>query len=463
MQPTILSLHSHDALGIRSTRLEDCIPITLCVDISEPRMSNWVRLVDRKVLPRRSILQLERWPIRVFVGADLLKVPHHRPGLIPLLTAAMIRPSTKTPQGLIFGSLLTSQKTQLFGSSRSCSSKSFAIPSALSRNERLHISWHQVHLSCLSFALGSVAILRRTKLESTPVAKSIIEIEYRSFQAMNLSHRSQILKGRSVFRRVLCILLASIIILQPSTALAWSEGAHHVIGVNAFDTMTPAAQKRLLEILRAHPRFGEDFKTDLREPKAHGHFMLGTAAYWPDTARDLPQFHRSTWHYQLGAALVIGNPPKVPANPGALPAGANLATQDLHIEQAIELCRKTLRGSAPDSDKAIAICWLAHLVGDAHQPCHAGSLYAEGVFPGPTGDRGANSIPTKQRRNLHALWDGLMGTSAKPNEIARRVFDVRQNKLAIQEAEAVGSDLRTSHWLFESVEASRKYVYTRTF
>ncbi len=117
------------------------------------------------------------------------------------------------------------------------------------------------------------------------------------------------------------------------------------------------------------------------------------------------------------------------------------------------------RGSAPDSDKAIAICWLAHLVGDAHNLATLGACTGRSLS-GPTGDRGANSIPTKQRRNLHALWDGLMGTSAKPNDIARRVFDVRQNKLAIQEAEAVGSDLRTSHWLSESIEASRKYVYT---
>ncbi len=260
--------------------------------------------------------------------------------------------------------------------------------------------------------------------------------------------------------RILLVFLLINGLLLPSNALAWSEGAHHVIGLLAYDSMTPAAQKRLLEILRAHPKFATDFKTDLKEPKAIGHFMLGTAAYWPDVARDYPEFNRPTWHYQLGAALVVGNPPKVPSPPGRLPAGANLETQDLHIEQAIELCRKTLRGSAPDSEKAVAICWLAHLVGDAHQPCHAGSLYADGVFPGPTGDRGANSIPTKQRRNLHALWDGLMGTSSKTNEIARRAFDVRQNNEAMKEAETAGKNLETSQWLGESVEYSRKYVYT---
>jgi hypothetical protein len=33
----------------------------------------------------------------------------------------------------------------------------------------------------------------------------------------------------------------------------------------------------------------------------------------------------------------------------------------------------------------------------------------EGVFEKKDGDRGANSIPTKQRQNMHALWDQILG------------------------------------------------------
>lgn len=94
-----------------------------------------------------------------------------------------------------------------------------------------------------------------------------------------------------------------------------------------------------------------------------------------------------------------------PKKLGPLPEDATLATKDLYIAQALELCTKVLAGkSQPDSDRAIAVCWIAHLVADAHQPCHAGSLYALDLFP--DGDRGANSIKTKQSKNMHALWDG---------------------------------------------------------
>lgn len=261
-----------------------------------------------------------------------------------------------------------------------------------------------------------------------------------------------------MFRRVVCVVLAWLLIMPPSSLLAWSEGGHQIVGYLAFDAMDAQSQTRLLAILKSHPKFATDFRTDLSEPKAVGRFMLGTAAYWPDVARDYAEYNRPNWHYQPGPALIIGNPANVPASPGPLPVDATLATRDLHIEQAIELCRKTLRDAASDSDKAIAICWLAHLVGDAHQPCHAGSLYAEGVFP--DGDRGANSIPTKQKRNLHALWDGLLGTSGDPTEVSRRVFDIQQNSSVMAAAKAAEQDLKPATWLSESVEKSLQRVYT---
>ncbi len=104
--------------------------------------------------------------------------------------------------------------------------------------------------------------------------------------------------------------------------------------------------------------------------------------------------------------------------------------------------------SKPDSERAIALCWVAHLVADSHQPCHAGSLYVEGVFP--DGDRGGNSIETKQSKNLHALWDGLLGPKWEEGALNRRAEEAPKVELA-----AGGIDV----WLKESRELAVASVY----
>lgn len=66
--------------------------------------------------------------------------------------------------------------------------------------------------------------------------------------------------------------------------------------------------------------------------------------------------------------------------------------------------------------KLAAVC---HLVADSHQPRHAGSLYVEHVFESKDGDRSANSIPTKQSKNMHALWDGLLSRDFNEGDVSR--------------------------------------------
>ena len=246
-------------------------------------------------------------------------------------------------------------------------------------------------------------------------------------------------------------------------AAAWSESGHHLIALLAFDELTPAEQRELLDLLKAHPRYAEDF-TPPEKIRNVDRFRVGTAGYWPDIARRQPKYNRPTWHYQLAATLRLGDPSRlqVPETPGPLPAVATLETQSLYIAQAVELCRRVMSDEhAPAADRAIALCWLGHLVGDAHQPCHAGSLYAERLFP--EGDRGANSIPTKQKNNLHALWDGLLGGNYNEGAVKRRVdsLEGQPEYQALGEAAlAKPNALDPLTWLAESREAARKYAYT---
>jgi hypothetical protein len=57
---------------------------------------------------------------------------------------------------------------------------------------------------------------------------------------------------------------------------------------------------------------------------------------------------------------------------------------------------------------------VLHLVGDLHQPLHASGLYSAARFSDTDGDRGGNEIAVAGvdgARNLHAVWDNLLGDS----------------------------------------------------
>lgn len=257
------------------------------------------------------------------------------------------------------------------------------------------------------------------------------------------------------------ILLTTLIVLQPLPALAWSEGGHHIIALMAFDLLSRDEQAKLLAVLEQHPRYKEDFEPPEKLPNDQEvtRWRVGRAAYWPDVARRQPKYHRSTWHYELGAALTIGNV-QPPSLPGPLPVDATLETQELYVSQAIELCRKTLRSTGSKEDKALALCWMAHLVADAHQPCHAGSLYAEGIFTENDGDRGANRVPTKQRGNMHALWDQLLGDRFTLDGTRKRIVEITSDP-ELAEFAAKAEKLNDQQvWLEESRQLATEHVYT---
>ena len=259
------------------------------------------------------------------------------------------------------------------------------------------------------------------------------------------------------------IVIAGTILLASPPTHAWFAGGHHLIAALAYDLLPASDQQQVIALLRNHPRFKEDFRspTPLRSAAQRNLWLIGRAGYWPDVARDHPAFNRPTWHYQLGATRVLGTV-TLPRDPGPLPQNATLKTDRLHVAQAIELARRTLRSSsAAGSDKAIAICWLAHLVGDSHQPCHAGSLYAAKLFP--KGDRGANLIPVGDDSNLHAYWDSQLGgryNALSISGFAGRVRNTREWKLA-SKAVTRQDALSPSTWLRESRELGQRYVYTQ--
>ncbi|MEM1305314.1 MAG: S1/P1 nuclease, partial [Planctomycetota bacterium] len=255
--------------------------------------------------------------------------------------------------------------------------------------------------------------------------------------------------------------IACLLVLLPSAAHAWSACGHHLVCLIAYRSLSEAEQQQVAELLTHHPRYEQDFQPP-EWVSDRERYPIGYAGEWPDRARELEEFNRPNWHYELGANRVLGkrSAVRVPETLVELPGEATLDTQDLHVLQAIALCRRVLGdASAPPAHRALAISWLGHLVGDLHQPCHAGSLYVGGVFP--DGDQGANLILTLQAGNLHAFWDRLLGNQYDEADIRRRereVMNAGPAKLGKRSDRWVR--LEPEAWRAESQALAVDYVYT---
>jgi hypothetical protein len=240
------------------------------------------------------------------------------------------------------------------------------------------------------------------------------------------------------YNRSMRFAIACLLLFVPSTVSAYNGLAHKTIAAIAWQRLDKPTRTHIVATLRRHPRFDDDFMK--RQPEGvtdEGEWIFQHAATWPDLARSLSgqgnrtKYHRPTWHYLNLPIFQGGDRPLL---------DVNLSTQypspldgnDWNIIQAYRHCLATLRGDGPPSDKALAYCWLLHLGGDAHQPLHTTALFSE-RFPG--GDRGGNEIPTVQGSNLHALWDGVLGKSHKPNDVKREVAELRTRRTVPRRAD----------------------------
>ena len=164
-------------------------------------------------------------------------------------------------------------------------------------------------------------------------------------------------------------LLAAVLSLLPAPALAWGQTGHRVVGAIAEHYLSGPAQGAVTAIL--------------------GHEDLAEAANWPDFMRSDPDpFWEKTsvpWHWVT-----------VPADKGYTLVGA---PPEGDAYTALQRFSKTLRDpKASLADRTTALRFVIHLVGDLHQPLHAGR----------PGDRGGNAVVVTwfgERTNLHTVWD----------------------------------------------------------
>ena len=273
--------------------------------------------------------------------------------------------------------------------------------------------------------------------------------------------------------RILPILFAGLVWLP--TLHAWNPATHRISSQITWDELTPDVKKEVIRILRFHPRFDHDFNKAMPIGVRQGTndhrnaWLFQQASVWPDIVRDLSEenqkaeYNRSKWHW-VNMPLFLSSDDAEALKNNISP---NIATdpalvtdpKDMNIFQAINYNASILKDkNAPYGDRAVALCWIAHLVQDIHQPLHTTALFTSGRFA--KGDRGGNLIPVSEQgrhRNLHALWDNMIGDSQSLPIIRKRAAFLSglHHEIGLDATE----NMNIETWATENQRMVTKYVY----
>lgn len=207
-------------------------------------------------------------------------------------------------------------------------------------------------------------------------------------------------------------------------ALAWNKPGHMVTACVAFDALRMRDKdviNRAADLLRAHPFFESHWKDEIRTMSAEDQVrvVFMRAAAWSDDVRMDRRYHQGAWHY-----INFPYVPKDQANAirGREPDPNNILSA---FGANVEIVRDKMR---TDEERAIALAWIFHLVGDVHQPLHTVSLF---TAQWPEGDRGGNGFYVRAKAenqpiNLHRFWDDLIIGSDRIQSIRTMSVQIRQ-------------------------------------
>jgi hypothetical protein len=193
-------------------------------------------------------------------------------------------------------------------------------------------------------------------------------------------------------RRIL--LFAFLAPLMPSAAFGWGCEGHQMVALIARAHLTPAVSAAVDQLLRDSPidpalkRFCQDRPAD----------PMADSATWADDSKS--EEKTSVWHYVDIPLSVVS---VVSVDPWCPPIGPSVDGKNRPgcVTDAIAYEVGILRDkSRPVAERATALRYVIHFVGDIHQPLHDED----------NNDQGGNCTAIRffsedRPANLHAVWD----------------------------------------------------------
>jgi hypothetical protein len=228
------------------------------------------------------------------------------------------------------------------------------------------------------------------------------------------------------------ILTLLALLLIPGQANAWWEYGHESVASVAALEMKPSSRVAVRRLL-SNAALLETPTCPLR--------TIEDASYWPDCVKTLGErfSYAFPWHYQN---VDICKPFD---QASACKDGNCVSAQ---IERNAKLLGDP---KVPVRERLMALAFLVHLVGDLHQPLHAGDR----------GDKGGNEFKASYgviagRTNLHSIWDGYLPERSISTPPAGPAAILAE--LAPGERETMRQGTVTD-WARESWQAAHDFAY----
>lgn len=253
-------------------------------------------------------------------------------------------------------------------------------------------------------------------------------------------------------------------------AFGWNDSGHKLVAYIAWQKMTPKAREKVNTLFQAAPEdssIAGYFAFDSRSVAVRQLEQFIIVSTWADIIRDRKapvrqaKYHHGTWHYSdIYFREVNGKPELVTG----LPDDAQNSIERLGVMQKV--LSDTTKS---DAERVIALAWILHLVGDAHQPLHN---VARVTDLEPKGDQGGNlfeltpkDTPKENQKNLHSYWDSIVNT-AEPRvndacdmDYIPKLGQKFMKKYPESKMQAQVDDLKFEDWRQEGFDNAVKYVY----
>lgn len=295
-----------------------------------------------------------------------------------------------------------------------------------------------------------------------------------------LAHGTTGLPRRRGSRRISLVLALAFTwaALPAGSAAAWTGAGHRLIALLAYFQLPAETRRQVVTALQSHERYRTDFLDSeyfpaKASPAEQESWLFAQAATWPDLVRDLDEplkqkFHRPRWHYINHPVFLT------PSDREALAERVEVQleyrwdpdqqAETLNIVQALHKNASQLRDPyCSPREKAVAWCWMLHLVGDVHQPLHTTKLFDRRVFRHVFfGDLGGNRIlfDPEGKSNLHSRWDGLLNSpQASWNDVRSQAQRILADKRLVAEGQRSAQEMRYPQWVDESVTLSKQLGY----